>query len=511
MTTHPNARLFCLEKTMFNLQKITKSYNDNVVLKDVTLSVNAGEVIALIGANGVGKTTLLKLLLGEISPDEGHITNHQEIVGYVPQELTHTEKTIENSFGSLEPWRIDYALNLVGIDQIARTRGLSDLSGGQKTRIGIAQVLAQDPEPTVLVLDEPTNNLDIEGLEWLEAFIARFKGAVLFVSHDRRFINAVATKVIELKDGVTKQYGGNYDFYKEQKEIEQHAALEKYQKSQDEKKRLKKAIVAQQENSKHVHEHIKRKDNDKFQRDFFRNHVSVKFGQKAKNLETRLEKLDDIERPQFDKNYGFSLDGATHSSKLLVEVCNIHKAYGNTDVLSGVKFEIRGNVHTHIKGLNGSGKSTLLRLIAGQIKPDTGDIVYGGDVTIGYFSQDTDGLDYQKTVLDNLADSSASKEDIYRQARSLGLGAESLQKMPEELSRGQQSKLAFTKLLLANHDLLILDEPTNHLDIPTKEQLEKALQGYQGAILVASHDAYFLQQLKIDTTLLIQDGKVTES
>ena len=496
---------------MFNLQKITKSYNDNVILKDVTLSVNTGEVIALIGANGVGKTTLLKLLLGEISPDEGHITNHQEVVGYVPQELTHIENTIESSFGSIEPWRIDYALNLVGLDHIPQARVLSGLSGGQKTRVAIAQVLAQDPEPTVLLLDEPTNNLDTEGLAWLEGFVTRFKGAVLFVSHDRRFINAVATKVIELKDGITKQYGGNYDFYKQQKEIEHQVALEKYQKSQDEKKRLKKAMVAQQENSKHVHEHIKRKDNDKYQRDFFRNRVSVKLGQKAKNLETRLEKLDDVQRPQFDKNYGFSLDGATHSSKLLVEVRDIHKAYGNTHVLSGINFEIRGNVHIHIKGLNGTGKSTLLRLIAGQIKPDTGDIVYGNGVTIGYFSQDTDGIDYEKTVLGNLADSSASKEDIYRQARSLGLDTESLQKMPEELSRGQQSKLAFTKLLLANHDLLILDEPTNHLDIPTKEQLEKALLGYQGAVLVASHDAYFLQQLKIDTILLIQDGKVIES
>lgn len=495
---------------MLNLQKITKSYNDQIVLKDVTLSVNPGEVIALIGANGVGKTTLLKLLLGEISPDEGHITNHQEVVGYVPQELTHIEDTIESSFGSTEPWRIDYALNLVGLDRIPRTRVLSDLSGGQKTRVAIAQVLAQDPEPTVLLLDEPTNNLDTEGLAWLEGFVARFKGAVLFVSHDRRFINAVATKVIELKDGVTKQYGGNYDFYKEQKEIEHQAALEKYQKSQDEKKRLKKAMVAQQESSKHVHEHIRRKDNDKYQRDFFRNRVSVKLGQKAKNLETRLEKLDDVQRPQFDKNYGFSLDGATHSSKLLVEVRDIHKAYDTTSVLFGISFEIRGNVHIHLKGLNGSGKSTLLRLIAGQIKPDSGGVVYGSDVTIGYFSQDTDGIDYDKTTLENLA-SSSSQEDIYRQARSLGLNAESLQKMPRELSRGQQSKLAFTKLLLANHDLLILDEPTNHLDIPTKEQLEKALLGYQGAVLVASHDAYFLQQLKIDTILLIQDGKVIES
>jgi macrolide transport system ATP-binding/permease protein len=496
---------------MLNLQKITKSYQDNEVLKDITLSVNAGEVIALIGANGAGKTTLLKLLLGEIEPDDGHITNHQETVGYVPQELSNLTDTVGQSFGSVEPWRIDYALNLVGMGSIAKSRQLKSLSGGQKTRIAIAQVLGHDPEPTVLLLDEPTNNLDVEGLAWLENFIKHFKGAVLFVSHDRRFINAVATKVIELRNGVTTQYGGNYDFYKEQKALEQAAAQEKYEKQQQEKKRLKKAMVAQQEASKHVHEHIKRADNDKYQRDFFRNRVSVKLGQKAKNLETRMEKLEDVERPEFDKNYGFSLGGATHASKFLVQAEDITKSFGSQMILAGINLEIRGNAHVHIKGLNGSGKSTLLKIIAKQLEPDSGEIIYGSDVTVGYFSQDTEGLDYTKTALDNLTDFKANSDAIYRQARSLGIDAEALKKMPADLSRGQQSKLAFVKLLLANYDLLILDEPTNHLDIPTKEQLEKALQNYGGAILVASHDEYFLQQLSIDQTFTLQNGRITES
>lgn len=495
---------------MLNLQKTTKSYNDHPVLKDVSLLVNTGEVIALIGANGVGKTTLLKVLLGEVNPDEGLITNHREIVGYVPQELSNLESTVQASFGSLEPWRVEYALNLVGLDVPNHTL-LRDLSGGQKTRVAIAQVLAQDPEPTVLLLDEPTNNLDAEALQWLEGFIKRFKGAVLFVSHDRRFINAVATKVIELRNGSIKQYGGNYDFYKEQRKIEQQAALEQYQKSQDEKKRLKKAIATQREATKHVHEHMKQSDNDKMQRDYFKNRISNKLGQNARSLETRLEKLDDVERPELDKSYGFKLKGAVHNSKLIVEAREICKSFGEKNVLSGINLEVRGNVHLHLKGLNGSGKSTLLRVLAHQLQPDSGSVEYGQDVKIGYFSQDIDGINYEQSALENLLETSVPQEDIYRQARSLGIDAQALQKMPNELSRGQQSKLAFTKLLLAGNDLLILDEPTNHLDIPTKEQLETALKDYAGAILVASHDVYFLQQLKIDTTLLLQDGKVTES
>lgn len=496
---------------MFNLYKIAKSYKDNPVLKDVTLSVKSGEVIALIGANGAGKTTLLKILLGEVKSDEGQITNHHDVVGYIPQEMDNLTSTIEESFGSVEPWRIDYALNLVGLETISKDGFLGNLSGGQKTRVAVAQVLAQEPEPTVLLLDEPTNNLDTEGLDWLEDFVKRFKGAILFVSHDRRFINAVATKVVELKDGVTRQYGGNYDFYKEQKDIEVQAALEKYEKQQEEKKRLKKAMVAQKEATKHVHEHIKRADNDKYQRDFFRNRVSVKLGQKAKNIETRLDKLEEVERPEFSVGYRFSLGGSVHNSKLLVEVENVSKSYEDNTILKDNNFEIRGNSHIHLKGLNGSGKSTLLRLIAKQLEPSSGDITYGSDVTVGYFSQDTEGLDYAKSAIDNLSTYETNQEAVYRRARSLGIDAESLQKMPAELSRGQQSKLAFAKLLLANHDLLILDEPTNHLDIATKEQLENALQNYAGAILVASHDVYFLQQLQIDKTLNLVDGKVIES
>ena len=496
---------------MFNLYKIAKSYKDNPVLKDVTLSVKSGEVIALIGANGAGKTTLLKILLGEVKSDEGQITNHHDVVGYIPQEMDNLTSTIEESFDSVEPWRIDYALNLVGLETISKDGFLGNMSGGQKTRVAVARVLAQDPEPTVLLLDEPTNNLDTEGLDWLEDFVKRFKGAILFVSHDRRFINAVATKVVELKDGVTRQYGGNYDFYKEQKDIELQAALEKYEKQQEEKKRLKKAMVAQKEATKHVHEHIKRADNDKYQRDFFRNRVSVKLGQKAKNIETRLDKLEEVERPEFSVGYRFSLGGSVHNSKLLVEVENVSKSYEDNTILKDNNFEIRGNSHIHLKGLNGSGKSTLLRLIAKQLEPSSGDITYGSDVTVGYFSQDTEGLDYAKSAIDNLSTYETNQEAVYRRARSLGIDAESLQKMPAELSRGQQSKLAFAKLLLANHDLLILDEPTNHLDIATKEQLENALQNYAGAILVASHDVYFLEQLQIDKTLNLVDGKVIES
>lgn len=270
-------------------------------------------------------------------------------------------------------------------------------------------------------------------------------------------------------------------------------------------------MVVQKEDTKHVHAHIKRSDNDTCQRDFFRNRVSVKLGQKAKNLETRLEKLDDIARPELEKHYDFKLDGAVHRGKLIVAAHDIHQSFGKHPILRGIDLEVRGNTHIHIRGLNGSGKSTFVRLLAHKLEPTQGSIEYGNDVKIGYFSQDTDGINYEQTALENLLSSRASQEDIYRRATSLGIDAKSLPKMPAELSRGQQSKLAFTKLLLTDNDMLLLDEPTNHLDIRTKEQLETALKEYAGAILVASHDVYFLRQLTIDTTLLLNDGKLTQA
>ena len=199
----------------------------------------------------------------------------------------------------------------------------------------------------------------------------------------------------------------------------------------------------------------------------------------------------------------------------MISVQGIKKLYGKKEnsflALQDVSFDIKSGSTVAIIGKSGSGKSTLLHILAKQLAPSNGTITYGDNVTVGYFSQDTEGLNYKISALDNLSITEAKQEVIYRQARSLGIAAEDLLKMPGELSRGQQSKLGFAKLLLANHDLIILDEPTNHLDIGTKEQLEKALRNYEGAVLVASHDVYFLQQLKINQTLELKNGRIIES
>lgn len=484
---------------MFALQHIHKSYRDKPVLEDVSLSVNPGEVIALIGENGAGKTTLLKIILGQLKPDSGSVALHHEVIGYVPQEA-EAVGTIQDSFDKYEDWKIDYALSLVRLESVPKTRAISSLSGGQKTRLALAKVLASDPEPTVLLLDEPTNNLDVDGLVWLEQFVKNFKGGMVLVSHDRAFINKVATSIAELHKGKLRQYGGDYDFYKQQKEIEYQTELEKYEGNIEERKRLEKAIKAQSDKSQHIHKNIKRPDNDKAQRDYFKNRLTVKFGQNAKMLQGRLKQLEEVEKPESSKNYKVTLAGSVPPTKLIVRAENVRKAYDKR-TLTYTDFEIRGTERLRIQGSNGTGKTTLLKITAGLLSSDSGDIELGQNIKYGYFSQDVNGLDYSLSNFENLNTTGSSSTAIYREARSLGLDEKDLRKKPSELSRGQQAKLSFAKLLLSQNHLLILDEPTNHLDLPTREKIEAALQNYQGAMLIASHDKYFLRQVGINRTI----------
>ncbi len=482
---------------MFALHHVSKTFANKPVLEDLSVSIHAGEVVALIGANGAGKTTLLQILKGTLKPDTGSVITNGSI-GYVPQQLP-LGRTIEDSFpAKLESWQIKYAMTLVGLDHQDPHALVQTLSGGQKTRLSFAVVLAENTEPALLLLDEPTNNLDHDGLQWLTRFVQSFKGAVLLVSHDRAFINRVACRIMELDNCQLKQYGGNYDFYSEQKALEQASQLAKYQESVDERNRLEKALVAQREKGKHAHDHMKRRpDHDTSQRNFFRNRVTNKFGQQAHQLEKRLDQLDDVERPEFAKNYMVKLGGKIASDKLVLRAEDVAKQFSDGG-LQPTSMELRGNERVHLHGVNGSGKSTFLSILAGLKDADRGQIEYGVGISIGYFSQDVDGLDHKQTGLHNLQETDADMTDIFREARSLGLTKDDLAKLVKDLSRGQQAKLGFAKLLLAAHNLLMLDEPTNHLDLQTREQIELALQDYKGAILLASHDEYFVDQLKIN-------------
>lgn len=490
---------------MFTVQHISKSYDDKLILDDVSLSVDRREVIALVGENGAGKTTLLSIMLGTVQSDAGSILSGNEVIGYVPQNAT-VGITVARTFkDSAQEWQQEYALSLVGLDGVPLDTPIASLSGGQKTRLALAKVLASGPGPTILLLDEPSNNLDREGLDWLTGFVKLFKGGILLVSHDRTFINNVATSVAELDKGKLRQYTGNYENYKAQKELEHQTAMQQYGTAYAEQQRLTQALRVQQAKGLHVHKHIVRHDHDKYQRDFFRNRVASKLGQNAKAIESRLEQLDVPDKPETAKRYGIALGGDAPSSKLLVRLEAISKSFGKP-VLQDVELEIRGSERIHLQGVNGSGKTTFLKIIAGKLQPDSGSSTVGEAVRVGYFSQETDGLDIRVSALENLRRTEAEMTAIYREARALGFTETDLRKPPGQLSRGQQAKLALAKLLLSGNHLLVLDEPTNHMDIPTREKIETALQNYRGALIFSSHDQYFAEAVGTTKQLLLKDG-----
>lgn len=504
-SSHSNAR-FLIGVFMFALKHISKSFDDNSVLDNVSLSVNNGEVIALIGENGTGKTTLLEIIAGKIQPDNGQVLLNSQVVGYIPQEMP-LGKTIKASFSTCtEEWRIYYALNLVGLSYGSVDELVDNLSGGQKTRLAFATVLAINPIPSILLLDEPTNNLDDQGLIWLKDFIRSFSGSVLLVTHDRSFINDVSTSIVELDEGAVKVYGGDYDLYKKQKQIEKRTEIQEYEQKVAEKKHLEKVFKEVQYRAKHgLRSGKKCKDPDKAQFNWHMQTAQNTFSRQTTALKTKLARFGDLEKPQIQKDFRVNLIGEVPESKLMLQLKNVKFNYGDDVILSDVSLEIRGGERIRLVGKNGSGKTTLLKIASGQLQSKDGIVVVGKDVKVGYFSQDVNGIDTRKTVLQNF---DVDMTTIRNLMHVLGISKNDVFKPIGKLSRGQQAKIGIAKLLLGQNHLLILDEPTNHLDIKTREQIEFALKSYKGAILLASHDEYFVDSLNINKSYRLENGQL---
>ncbi|HET6746907.1 MAG TPA: ABC-F family ATP-binding cassette domain-containing protein [Candidatus Saccharimonadales bacterium] len=453
-----------------------------------------------MGKNGSGKTTLLKLLQGSIKPDNGLIRRDSEVIGYVLQDIDEHNRP---SLDLFDEWRLFYAMERVNLEHDILTKPLRDLSGGQRTRLAIAYVLAQNPQPTVLLLDEPTNNLDKEGVDWLKSFIRSFQGKIVVVTHDRAFINAIAEKLWILDDGKLQEFKGNYDDYSLFQEEERKRATREYENHQQEQQKVKKLIRDAADRSKGGSRDRKARDNDKFVKHFKNEYVQNSLGRRTKALRARLERLDPVEIPDREKKYKVALSGEANATKILLKLDHVTKRYHGFAVLEDLNMTIFGSDRIWVKGRNGSGKSTLLKICAKKIKPESGIIKYGDGVRAGYFSQDVYDLDIFKSGYEALSRLYAEDEKIYKAAKNIGLLPDLLHQKISNLSRGQQAKIGFLKLLLAEYDLLILDEPTNHLDIATKESIEQALSDYNGALIIASHDEYFIDQLSINREIVL--------
>lgn len=485
---------------MLSIKDLSKEYADREILSHINISIKETDKIGLIGCNGSGKSTLFKILVGEINPDTGVIDNSNDILGYLPQNPHFEDISIgqfidqELANNTSRDYLIKSILTQLGLEAVDKDIKCTLLSGGQKTKLILANLVLRDPKVTMLILDEPTNNLDITSLDWLELFIKNFNGGLILTSHDRFFLDRVCNKIIELKNGKIKTYGGNYSFYKQQCEIEEQAYAKMYVVQQKQiNKTLDNIHTLKEEALTYEHKFSSRNPYEKKK--------AAKSVKNAINKENKLQKLlnstEYLDKPQNIKKYGVTVPGTNPQGKLMLSVNNLSFSYGDKLILNNISFRICGSGRTWLIGKNGSGKTTLIKTITNQLIPTSGEIKLGVGNKIGYLSQDSSNLTDAKTGIEELAYVCNDMTQCFRMASHLYLTQKDLVKKISHLSSGQKVKLEFAKLLLAGNNLIIMDEPTNHLEIDTREEIEKALQEYKGAILVASHDRYFIEKLGI--------------
>lgn len=479
---------------MYYLQNISLAFNDHQVLQDINLHLSPGEVTALIGKNGSGKTTLLEIAAGNLQPDSGRVVGEHERIGYLPQELKE-DCSIGDFFAGSSDRQIHEALVMVGLSDLDMVQSVQSLSGGQKTKVGLARVLLV--APTVLLLDEPTNNLDSEGLEWLTTFIEGFSGVILLTSHDRAFLDAISSRTAELKEGNLELYGGNYTFTRDQQKREREGYAARYEAQEEYRRRLTEDIATTKAQALGVETTTKQVNIRRY---------AKKVARKATVREARLQRemvsTEWLDKPENEDSLYLPLpDTEIPAGKMVVELRNIHKSLGGREIIHDVSLQLLGGQRIWLSGSNGSGKSTLLKLVLGELETDTGLVKIGVNIRVGSLSQAVDSFVVGKTARDELFSTGEHPTRCFQYARALGLTVADLSKGISDLSRGQLVKLSFAKVLLKSPQLLVLDEPTNHIELEAREAVESALKDFRGAIIVASHDRYFIQSLGIDSEL----------
>jgi len=512
-----------------NLANVSVAFGNRDVLDRINLNISSDSRIALAGANGSGKTTLLKIAAGISSPDSGSVSLQKGIrISYLPQSgivfsgltlqaevekafncfevmierMRVIEKELSVSFSSpgsdstgcsasverlLEEHHhiqesvlasgyyerekeIDRVLTGLGFLRTDFLKMTEEFSGGWQMRIALARTLLEKPD--IMLLDEPTNYLDIEARQWLEEFIGRYSGGVLIVSHDRFFLDVTCNEVIELFSGKLNRYRSNYSGYEKTRKLELEALVERFERQQDEIARV---------------EYFIRK---------FRSNAS-----KASLVQSRIKQLENIERieiPESLKKIHFHFPPPPHSGREVVMIDNLNKFYGDYQALKNINLAVMKGEKIALAGRNGAGKSTLLRILSQVDRNYTGDLRFGKDVRAGYFSQDFETtLNAENTIIDEIE--SISPTELIPVLRNL-LGAflfrgDDIFKKISYLSGGEKNRIALLKLLLHPSNLLVLDEPTNHLDLNSKDILLEALRSYSGTLIFVSHDRYFIENL----------------
>lgn len=505
---------------ILSCRNLAKAFGSDVVIENATFQINEGDKVAIVGNNGTGKSTLLKMITGELTPDDGTVVFAKDTtVGYLAQyQSTSDEGTIyeivrsscaeilqmeeqlhemeaamkqrqgeelerlllkyhelndlyNHMGGNAYESEVNGVLRGLGFSEEDFEKKMSMLSGGQKTRVSLGRLLVKKPD--ILLLDEPINHLDLSSIQWLENFLTNYRGTVVIVAHDRYFLDRIVNHVIDIVQGVTQVYKGNYTAFAKQKEERMLTRLREYEK--------------QQEMLSHQQEVI-----DKLKQ--FNREKSIK---RAESRQKALDKTERLEKPlEQTEKIKLSLEPDVISGNDVIEITNLSKAFGTQTLFADVHISLQRGEHVAIIGDNGTGKTTLLKIINRLAEADAGTIRLGANVVIGYYDQEQQALDDSKTLFEEVSDSypTLTQTKIRNVLAAFMFFGEDCHKHIRDLSGGERGRISLAKLMLSGANFLILDEPTNHLDMESKEILENALNAYAGTVLYVSHDRYFINK-----------------
>jgi ATPase subunit of ABC transporter with duplicated ATPase domains len=516
---------------VIRLDNLSKQNGTQLLFIEASAALQKGEKIGLVGPNGAGKTTLFRMITGQEAPDEGLVLVDRGVtIGFFSQdvgemagrsavaevmdgagavstvaaELAQLEAALADPdqadnldailerFGEVQArfeelggyaleGRAREVLDGLGFSQEMMDGDVGALSGGWKMRVALARILLMRPD--VMLLDEPSNHLDLESLIWLENFLIGYDGALLMTSHDREFMNRIVRKIIEIDGGALTSYAGDYDFY-----LQQRALAEKQQQAQFERQQ---AMLAKEINF------IER----------FKARAS--HAAQVQSRVKKLEKIDRVEPPKRRQSVSFEFMPAPRSGDDVANLRGVHKRYGSRVIYEGLDLLVRRRERCCVLGINGAGKSTLLKLVTGTTEPDQGSVTLGASVKLGYFAQHAmEVLDGDRTVFQSLEDSfpRAGQGQLRALAGCFGFSGDEVEKRCRVLSGGEKARLVMARMLFDPPNFLVLDEPTNHLDMATKEMLVAALAQYEGTMLFVSHDRHFLAALSNRVLELTPDG-----
>jgi ATPase subunit of ABC transporter with duplicated ATPase domains len=505
---------------VIRLDQISKQHGPQILFVEASAAIHKGEKVGLVGPNGAGKSTIFRMIMREETPDEGQVSIDKNVtIGYFSQdvgdmkgrpvvaevmagagavadaaaELKHLEEALADPaqadeldrllerFGHAQA-RFDelggYALEArareilagLGFSQDSQDGDVARLSGGWKMRVALARILLMRPD--AMLLDEPSNHLDLESLIWLEGFLKAYEGALFMTSHDRELMNRICTRIIEIDGGVLTSFSGNHDFYERQRalnELQAEAAYERQQAMLAKEMRFIERFKAQAAKAAQVQSRVK-----------------------------KLDKIEKVEPPKRRQTLEFEFPPCARSGEDVVKIQRMGKRFGDKVVYDGLDLAIRRKDRWAIMGINGAGKSTLLKLVAGESQPDSGIVTVGASVKLGYFAQHAmEILEPGKTVYETLEDAFplANPGSLRTLAGCFGFPGDDIEKVCKVLSGGEKARLVLARILYERPNFLVLDEPTNHLDIATKDMIVRSLRDYEGTMLFVSHDRQFLAQL----------------